>query len=136
MITISTKKLLTLAGFVLFAAAAFFIPTEVFAQNVGASKTTKEITSNLGAEIITIPKLIAIGSYIIGAFFAVRSLFALKGFIENPDENPVTKVLGFGAVSALLILLPYIISVMTGTMLATEVDVSGSQGSFDATPGF
>lgn len=29
-----------------------------------------------------------------GELVAVRALFALKGFIESPDDNPITKALG------------------------------------------
>ena len=78
------------------------------------------------------PKLIALGSYVIGAFFAVRALFALKGFIESPDDNPLTKVLGFAAVSALLILLPYVIGVMQSSIAgsSTSQSVTSSSASF------
>jgi hypothetical protein len=128
MITINTNKLTLLAGTILLAAAAFFIPTDAFANT---AKDLQETTTQLGTQIGTIPRLIALAAYVIGAFFAVRALFALKGFIEAPDDNPVTKVLGFGAVAALLILLPYIINVMTKSIGASETGVSSSHAKFD-----
>src|SRR5688572_2949738 len=109
MITFNTNKLWMLAGVILLAAIAFLIPLDAFAgDGVGDTNTLQQQQAKIGEQIGGVPRLIALGSYIIGAFFAVRALFALKGFIEAPDDNPVTKVIGFGAVSALLILLPYI----------------------------
>ncbi len=132
MITINTHKLTLLAGATLLAVAAFFIPMDVLAQDgsITDTNTLRDIQENLGTEAQGIPRLIALGSYIVGAFFAVRALFALKGFIEAPDDNPVTKVIGFGAVSAMLILLPYIISVMAGTIGVEDAGIRSASTSF------
>jgi hypothetical protein len=128
MMTTTTNKLMLLTGAVLFAAAAFFFPAEAFAQTTTVDMNQQAQT--LSQQMANIPRLIAMASYVIGAFFAVRSLFALKGFIESPDDNPVTKVLSFGAVAALLILLPYIIGVMTTSIGAQANPVSSSSASF------
>ena len=130
MITIKTNKLWLMAGAILLAAAAFFIPAEAFAQLQTQSLQEQQV--DISKNIAGIPKLIALGSYIIGAFFAVRALFALKGFIEAPDDNPITKVIGFGAVSALLILLPYIIGVMATSIGAENIDVNSASSSFQS----
>lgn len=133
MMTTTTNKLLMVAGAGLFAAVAFFFPAEALAGGAGANVDMSQQTRQLGEQMANIPRLIAMASYVIGAFFAVRALFALKGFIESPDDNPVTKVLSYGAVAALLILLPYIISVMTNTIGADRSDVTSSAASFTAT---
>jgi hypothetical protein len=130
MMTTTTNKLMLLTGAVLFAAAAFFFPAEALAGGGGQTVDMNQQARQLGEQMSNIPRLIAMASYVIGAFFAVRALFALKGFIESPDDNPVTKVLSFGAVAALLILLPYIIGVMTNTIGANTQNVTSSSASF------
>lgn len=131
MITTSTTKKLFI-GFGVFALVAVILglPMDAFATG---SMDVKQQTADLAKQVSTIPKLISMGAYIIGTFFAVRALFALKGFIEDADDNPITKVLGFGAVSALMIMLPYIISVMTNTIGAEVSDVQASHQSFQDT---
>lgn len=125
MITKSPINLLLTLGVLAFVAVALFFPVEAFATDIKAQ------SQQLGKQVAIIPRLIALGSYVIGAFFAVRALFALKGFIEDPDDNPITKVLGFAAVSALLILLPYIIEVMTNSIKVGSItDVQSSQAKF------
>jgi len=127
MITKTTTKLMLAAVFVLFVAVILGLPHDALAQ----TNTLKDVNKQLGTQISQVPKLIALGAYVIGAFFAVRALFALKGFIEAPDDNPITKVLGFAAVSALLIMLPFIIDVMTNSINQTGTtkaqDSSASQ---------
>ena len=62
--------------------------------------------------------------------FAVKALFALKGFIEAPDDNPITKAVSYGAVGALMILLPYIIGVMRNSMGAAKDAQDSASSSF------
>lgn len=125
MITKTSLNTLVMMGVLAFFAAVFFFPVDAF-----ATADLKSQTQQLGNQAAEVPRLIALGAYVIGAFFAVRALFALKGFIEKPDDNPITSVLGFAAVSALLILLPYIIEVMTNTIGAKKSDVSASSTNF------
>jgi hypothetical protein len=133
--------MITLSLLALFA-VMLFLPVDAFATQgttgtFGVNNTLKTQTATLAGQVSTIPKLIALGSYVIGAFFAVRALFALKGFIEAPDDNPITKVLGFAAVSALLIMLPYIIGVMANSMGATQgSNVQSSSKAFTDTGSF
>lgn len=132
--TLNTRKLLTLAGIFLLAAVAFFFPVDAFAND-----TVRSQTKVLAEQMSDIPKAAAILSYLVGTVFAIRALFALKGFIEAPDDNPITKVIGFGAVAALLILLPYIISLMAGSGGMENVTLDSSASSFtkgDANAGF
>lgn len=135
MITKSSLSKTIVLGLIAVFAVMLFLPVEAFAQNAGVTGgiDLKTQTSDLSKQLVNIPKLIALGSYVIGAFFAVRALFALKGFIESPDDNPLTKVLGFAAVSALLILLPYIIGVMQASITngkSTNQQVNSSSESF------
>jgi hypothetical protein len=128
----SLSTILTLGMFVLFA-VMLFLPDLAHANGgvTGVQNDLDKQTKAIGLQLATVPRLIALGSYVIGAFFAVRALFALKGFIEAPDDNPLTKVLGFAAVSALLIMLPYIIGVMQNTLGATNAgQVQSSSKSF------
>ena len=134
---ITTKKLMLFAGAILLAAVAFLFPLDAFAQGVSQhSSDVADTASKLSKQMGNFPKLIATASYVIGTFFAVRSLFALKGFIEAPDDNPVTKVLAFGAVSAMLIMLPYIMGVLAKSMDAKNVAVTSSSQSFATDTGF
>ena len=131
MITKTSLSTTLILGLIAVFAVMLFLPVDAFAQAGGVGGNTVDITkqtSQLSKQLVNVPKLIALGSYVIGAFFAVRALFALKGFIESPDDNPLTKVLGFAAVSALLILLPYIINVMT-TTITKNTNVSNLKSS-------
>ena len=135
MITKTSLSTMLILGLIAVFAVMLFLPVDAFAQG-GSSNTTVDITkqtSQLSKQLVNVPKLIALGSYVIGAFFAVRALFALKGFIESPDDNPLTKVLGFAAVSALLILLPYIIGVMQQSITGGQnnATVKSSSDSFN-----
>lgn len=108
----TTKKLFIGFGALALVAVILGLPADAFATNTDVKQQAKVLAD----QAVIIPRLIAVGAYVIGAFFAVRALFALKGFIEDADDNPITKVLGFGAISALLIMLPYIIDVMTNSI--------------------
>lgn len=137
MITKSSLSTMLMLGLIAVFAVVLFLPVDAFADTTGGV-ALKAQTTRLGEQVATIPKLIALGSYVIGAFFAVRALFALKGFIEDPDDNPLTKVLGFAAVSSLLILLPYIIGVMQATIAdnSTSQKVTSSSSAFTDTGSF
>lgn len=132
--TFSNKSFLMAMGFFAAALIMLGLPADAFAGSTNLVDQSKQLAQQASA----IPKLITVGAYVIGAFFAVRALFALKGFIESPDDNPITKVLGFGAVSALLIMLPYIINVMTNTIGADATAVQAQTDKFasDLSSGF
>ncbi len=91
--------------------------------------------NNIGEQTSFVPPLIAVISYVIGTFFAVRGLFALKGFIEKPDDTPVTRVIAYVGLSSLLIFLPYTIDLVANTIGSTEsqqVSVVDTAKSFNA----
>ena len=104
----NTTLLLILA---LTLCALLLLPMDAFAQ-----ENFKGQTERVGNQIIVIPKFLAVVSYVLGAAFAFRAVLALRKFIDNADENPVTRVIGLAFVSAALVFLPYII-VMTATTL-------------------
>lgn len=125
--TLTTRKLLSFAGIFALAAIALVFPFDAFAT------VTTDVTNQsrvLATQASNIPKMIAVGAYIIGTFFAVKALFALKGFIEAPDDNPITKAVSYGAVGALMILLPYIIGVMRNSMGAAKDAQDSAASSF------
>jgi len=131
MITKSSINTTIVLSLLALFAVMLFLPHDAFAGGVtGVNNDLTKQTKIIGNQLTNIPKLIALGSYVIGAFFAVRALFALKGFIEAPDDNPLTKVLGFAAVSALLIMLPYIIGVMANSLGTTQGTVTDSSQQF------
>lgn len=126
--TLNTRKLLSLAGLCLLAVIALVIPVDAFANSTTVDITQQSKT--LAGQAVNLPKLIAVGCYVIGTFMAVRCLYALKGFIEAPDDNPITKVISFGAVAALLILLPFIIGLMRESMNLQKDDQVDSSAQF------
>ncbi len=136
--TLNTRKLLSFAGIFALAAIALVFPFDAFATSVSTDVANQAKT--LAAQASNVPKLMAVGAYIIGTFFAIKALFALKGFIEAPDDNPVTKAVSYGAVAALMILLPYIIGVMRNTIGANKDNQDSAASQFaqnlDTTGGF
>lgn len=111
------RKSFVFAGVLALAAIATVFPLDAFAQ-VDIQLQSKQLASQAS----TIPQMIAIGLYIVGAFFIAKCLFALKGFISEPDDNPITGVLAFGAIGALMIVMPYIIQVFTNSILADGLE--------------
>jgi hypothetical protein len=132
MITIKTNKLMMIAGACLLVAIGLLMPLDaIAATGIGTTIDAKAQAAKLGESLINVPRLIALASYVIGAFFAVRALFALKDFIEKgSDDAPITKVLGFGGVAVLLILLPYVLGVISASIGSQNVDVESSSASF------
>lgn len=86
--------------------------------------------SHVSKQLVNIPKLIAMGSYVVGVFMAVQALLALRRYTENPAEHPLVRALGLAAVSALLIVLPYIVHVFRNSLQAENETVLSSSGSF------
>lgn len=105
---------------------------DAFATSTSLGTGAKQVAK----QVSHVPKLIAVISYIIGTVFAVRALLAMKAFIENVDENPITKVIGLAATSALLISLPYIIDVTAnsfGMHYGEGTNITSSSSSYSAT---
>jgi len=122
-----TKYFLFLFGVATFVMAGL-LPSEALAQVANL----KQQIHSVSGEIYIIPRLIAVASYVVGTVFAVRALFALKGFIQAPDDNPVNRFIAFSTVSALLILLPYSIGVTQNTLaLENASNIKSTEGSFE-----
>ena len=116
-----------LAGLVLLSG---FLPFPAFAAGDLITTSTK-----VAGQALSIPKLIAFISYVAGTAFAVRGLFALKGFIEKPDDNPINVFIGFATISALLILLPYSMGVTANSVgLLKAEKINSTASHFAATP--
>jgi hypothetical protein len=69
-------------------------------------------TKQLAEQISTLPKTLAVGAYVIGTFFGVKGLIALRDWMVDAERNPLGKSLGFIIASALLIVLPHMIGVI------------------------
>lgn len=103
------------------------LPFDAFAQQADVAASARSVSK----QIVSIPRFIAVLSYVIGTAFAVRALFALKGFITAPDDNPINVFIGLLTVSTLLILLPYTVGVTQNTLaLQSSQSISSTQSSF------
>ena len=110
-------KLGAVLGMIVF--TLLLLPVHVWAQ--GAQVDVFNQSVQLAGQASAVPRIIAIGLYVVGAFFVGRSLFALRGFIQKPDDNPITGFLGFGAVGALMIVMPYAIDLFRNAILGGAV---------------
>lgn len=129
------SKHITLFSLILFACvatAAFFLMPIADAFAVSATSVGTQ-SKQVADQIVIVPKFLAVMCYIIGVFFAVRSLFALKNFIIKADDNPINHFLALGMISALLIALPYIIDVTVNTLQIKTANITSSSGSFSDT---
>ena len=105
------------------------LPSEALAQADNFKGQAGRVSTQIGS----IAKLIAFVSYVVGTVFAVKALFALKGFIQSPDDNPVNRFIAFGTVSALLMVLPYSIAVTQNSLdLQSVKNIKNTSGSFEA----
>lgn len=89
------------------------VPVETWAQS------TPDVTGqakDIAYQMSNVPKLIAVGAYVIGAFFAVKGLLALRAWVAEPEKAPITIALAYLVVASLLILLPYAIGVFRSSM--------------------
>lgn len=107
-----------------------FLFTDAFAQSSVATTASAQM-AGLGKQSSNLPKLIAILCYVIGVFYTARCLVAMKNYIADSDENPINPVLSYGAIGALLIMLPFSIQLISNSLLLTPVTVSSSQETFE-----
>jgi ABC-type spermidine/putrescine transport system permease subunit II len=127
MITTYHRKLMLIAGAALLVAVALVLPFDAFASTTDLKKQTEQ----LGTQIFKIPRLLALAAYAMGAFFAISALFKLKGFIEAPDDNPITQVMARAAIAALLILLPYVITLARESIGAQNSTLTSASSQFN-----
>lgn len=84
------------------------------------------VQTKVGDEIAKVPRLFAVVSYVVGAFFAADGLLKMKAWLEDSDKNPLNAVIFRLAVSALLIYLPYGIIMVNTTIFGSDAS-HGSQ---------
>lgn len=108
-------------------AALLGLPVDAWA---GVAPDAKGSATVLAQQSSNIPKLIAVGAYVIGTYFAVKGLLALRGWVAEPEKNPILKAIAYSVVSALLIALPYTITIFTGTIKADNFKIDNASGSF------
>jgi hypothetical protein len=106
-----------------------FFPCLAFAQD-DAPKTLFAQNKQIVEQIGLIPKLIAIGCYVIGVFYTIKALIGLKNYIANPEENPINTFISFGAIGAFLIMLPYSLVFMMQTFAMGVPTVNSSASTF------
>lgn len=121
----TTRIILGLLTFVIVGLLPF---GEAFAS---ASTTLLAQTKTLAVQSSNIPKLIAVLCYVVGVFYTVRALLGLKNYISNPEENPINSFIGYGAIGALLIVLPYSIVIVAETFAMKFPTVESSQKTFE-----
>lgn len=108
---------------------AGLLPFDALAQT--ANQALKQQITGVATNIGTIPKLIAVICYVSGTFMTVRALFALKGFIQAPDDNPVNRFIGYAMIATMLIFLPDAIYITQETINIQDVkDIRSTSGSF------
>lgn len=122
-----TKNILIFFAAILVLSIAGLLPSDAFAQ----ANNFRAQASGVSYQISFLAKLIAFVSYIGGTMFAVKALFALKGFIQSPDDNPANHFIAYATVSCLLILLPYSIGLFQeGLSLSGGKDIGSTAKSF------
>lgn len=121
------------ASFALFLATLSIGLLMPFADAFATVTTVGGQAKQIATQVVVMPRFIAVICYVIGVFFAARSLLALKAFIEKADDNPITKFLALGSISALLIMLPYIIDVTMNTMNLQTSNITSTSQSFSET---
>lgn len=100
--------------------------TEAFAQHTEFG----QVQQGIGQNIIKLPKLFAVTSYVIGAFFAADGLLKLKAWMEESDKNSLNAAIFRLAVSAMLIYLPHAIIIANTTLFG---DGAGGVGNVPPT---
>lgn len=94
-----------------------------------AQDGAKETIDNVGVNIRGIPRLIALLSYICGAFFAASGLLKLKDWINEGDKAGLNPALFRLVLSALLIVLPH--AIVLATSVFFDQNESGNWGTQD-----
>jgi len=123
-------KFSTLFGWALgfIALAVCLMPELAFAD---VTNTVGLEAKRIGEQTAQLPKLVAMGSYVIGTFCAVKALLALRGFLEEPDKNPLNVVIAYAVASSMLISLPIIIDITSYTIGSKQqTPIQSSSGSF------
>ncbi len=120
------KYLLPLFLVLLFVAG---VPLDAFAQAAQNAADVSGQAKTLASQASNVPKLIAVGGYIIGTYCAIKGLLALRAWVAEPEKNPITVALAYLVVASLLILLPYTIALFRNTMGASPQYNMDSAGS-------
>ncbi len=111
------------------------LPFIAFAQG-GAPADSKALITKLAGESAAGPQLIAVVCYVVGVFYTLRALFALKNYITNADENPINSFLSYGAIGSLLLFTPYSIALVAQSLGMRFPTVISSQDTFEDETGF
>lgn len=108
----STRSFILRTAFFAAVLLVGFGCTEALAQHTEFG----HVQQGVGRDLIQLPKLFAIASYVIGAFFAADGLLKLKAWMEESEKNSLNAALFRLAVSAMLIYLPHAIVIANTTL--------------------
>ncbi len=102
-----------IASSVLLMAGLLFFAENAFGAAAGPSlgQATKNISVNVAGGVKIVPML----SYVIGTFFALSGLLKLKDWVNDGERNPLGPVIIRLLVATLLILLPHMMRITSGT---------------------
>lgn len=122
------SRFLTL--FFLFSTTLMLAVAMPWADAFASATTVGTQAKQIAGQVAVMPRFIAVICYVIGVFFSVRGLLALKGFIEKSDDTPITKPLALASVGALLIALPYIVDLMVHSLNMQTSTITSTSQSF------
>jgi hypothetical protein len=109
-------------GFVFFCAAFAVAADMAMAQGNPGGATFRGMTANVGENFAGAARIIPMLCYVIGVFFAASGLLKLKDWINEGDKIGILPALMRLIVSALLITLPHILVITTGTLFGNQSD--------------
>lgn len=99
---------------------------DAFAQ----AKTFTEVQKNIGNDISRFPRVVAMLSYVGGAFFAASGLLRLKDWMSDSERNSLNTAMFRLVVASLLIYLPHAIVMANNTLFGdgkTNATTSGTK---------
>lgn len=86
----------------------------------GPAKQFGDVQESIGRDVGLVPKFMAIVSYVIGVFFASDGLLKLKAWMDDSQKNPINPAIFRLGVAALLIWLPYGMTVANYTLFGSN----------------
>jgi hypothetical protein len=96
------------------------------AQPAAAANTFSTVSTNLIASFQTIPGLLSALCYMTGIILVILGVIKIKEHMEKPDQTPLKEGITKLVVGGALLVLPFILSVVAGTVDAGGTgDVTG-----------
>lgn len=102
--------------------------TDAFATAVGTSSQLVDMTDNVITASSGFTNLISTLAYIAGAGLALAGVFKLKQHVDNPAQAPMKDALIRLACGGLFLSLPFLLTVMQGSISNGENEQVNIQG--------